>query len=162
MAAIPIYNEATLPCLIYPMKNTQEPTKKYLGGKAISGRALATVNLVAESDAEMTALYEFFKTDCNYGLEPFLIPIPFFGADVEVETPAILVKQLGSLETDKTNSNKWKASLKLEILGDIDYVIDGEGNFVLSDSGDFVLSDSGDFVSTGNNVNSYREIFYEN
>ena len=150
MATIPIYDETLLPCLSYPMSNTQART----------GRATAETSISGEDDAAVKAFYEFWKADCNYGLDPFLIPLPFFGETVDVTRPAILVKFIGDLKGDKTTRG-WKVQFSLEILGDVDYVVDDFGNFIVSDTGDFTINDQGDFVATGNNVNSYKEILWE-
>ena len=177
MAQAPIYNEDVLPCLSFPFSNTQEQTTKYLGGKARTGRVIGDVKISAEDDAGIKALYEFWKQQCNYGLEPFLMPIPVFGEDVDTVHPAILVKFLGELTAEKAVRG-WDCPFKIEILGDVHYVVTDAGDYVLSDSdtlvcsetvlcletlgtGDYIINDDGDFVATGNNVNSYKEILWE-
>ena len=161
MATLPIYLETTLPCLVYPMDNEHEPTVRGLGGKATVGRSLASVNYTAESDAEIAALEAFLNTECNYGLDPFLIPIPFFGEAVTVATPAILVQLRGGVKAAKPKFTMWTGSLSLEVLGKIDYTIEAGGDFTLHATGDFTFDVDGNLVSTGlTTINSYREIFY--
>jgi len=161
MATIPIYDEATLPCISFPLDNTHQATKRYLGGKAVSGEVYADINLFIKNDTEADALHDFWVADCNYGLEPFLIPLPVFGRETDTSDPALLVKFVGDAK-DTKNAGYWTAKRKLRILGTIIYIIDDGGNFILDDVGDFVLGGDGSYVATGNEINSYKEVVYGN
>lgn len=159
MATIAVYDETALPCLSYPFDNTEEHTKKYLGGEAMTGGAYATISITQMTDLEMQAVHEFRRVDCNSGLDPFLLPIPYFGLDVNVDLPAVLVQFKSEFKSSR-QKGYWSTSFKVEILGNIVYTIDDLGNYVVTDAGDFVVSDGGDFVSTGNNINSYKEVLW--
>lgn len=156
---IPIYDALVLPCVTYPMKNTHKKTKKYLGGYAVTGAVKIDLDIIAKSDAEANALYNFWLTDCNYGLEPFLIALPVFGMATDITAPDILVKFSGDFSADKDDLS-WKSNIKLELIGTIDYIIDGNGDFVVSNTGEYTVADNGSYVPTGNVINSYREVFY--
>lgn len=156
---IPIYDINTMPCITYPMKNTQVQTKKYLGGKARTQQVDIVINIMAKSDAEMLALYTFWKTECNYGLEPFLLPLPIFGETFNPAAPHILAKFNGDISVDKTGA-VWEASMNILVLGTIDYIIDDFGNFIVSDTGEYMVDANDNYVATGNIVNSYREVLY--
>ncbi|MFT7880718.1 MAG: hypothetical protein ABXS91_10030 [Sulfurimonas sp.] len=151
---IPIYDESILPCITFPLENTHQETKRYLGGKAITGEAYASISLIAKDDNEAKALYDFWVTDCNYGLEPFLIPLPVFGRNADTSAPALLVKFIGDAKDTKV-ANHWTAKRKLKILGAIHYVIDDQGQFVVDDAGDYIITDSGE-------INTYKEVIYGN
>jgi len=157
--AIPIYNIDTLPTITFPMKNTHVSTKKYLGGRAVTGEVEININLIANSNIELKALYDFWLTDCNYGLEPFVIPLPLFGSEPSLTNPTLLVKFISDIETEKVSSI-WRANLKLEVFGTLDYIINDLGEFVVTDNGEYTLGDGGEYVPTGNVINSYREVFY--
>lgn len=156
---IPIYDQTTLPCLSLPMKNTHGETARYLGNRAVTGDISLTVKVIPKSDIEAKALYDFWATDCNFGLEPFLAPIPIFGNTVDKEFPKMLVQFYGHFSMDK-NSVIWGTELKLKLIGTIDYVVDGLGDFIVSDAGEYTVTANGDYVPTGNTINSYREVVY--
>lgn len=156
----PIYDVSTLPCITYPMENKVEQTRKYLGGYAITGRTTATINVMAKSNAEEKALYDFWRTDCNYGLEPFLIPIPLFGDEViSPQAPTLLVKFKSDLKSTK-ESGRWKSSFEVEVFGLFIYIVDDQGNFVVDDTGEYKVLADGTYVPTGNVINSYRGVIY--
>lgn len=156
---IPIYDPTVLPCIVDSINNTQKQTKKYLGGIAVTGAVNIDINIFANSDAELNALYSFWLNDCNYGTEPFLISLPVFGMPYALEAPDILVRFKGDFSADK-DSVYWKSNIKLELMGTIDYIIDGNGNFIVSDTGEYTVSDNGSYIPTGNVINSYREVLY--
>lgn len=156
---IPVYDPTVLPCITYPMKNTQKKTKKYLGGRAITGKVNIDISILAKTNAELNALYDFWLTDCKYGLEPFLVALPVFGMTYTPEAPDMLVKFVGDFSADK-DSSAWKSKIKLELVGSIDYIIDDQGNFVVSDLGEYTVADDGSYVPTGNVINYYREVLY--
>ena len=160
MATIPIYDETTLPCITYPYSNTRQPTKKYLGRRAVVGEVTATINLIATSDAEVLALNTFFESECNFGLEPFLINLPILGVELP-EQAATLAKFIGEVTDTKNANGTWTASRQLKVLGTIIYVIDDQDQFILSDEGDFIFADNGDYLSTGTPLNAYREITWQ-
>ena len=155
MATIPIYDITTLPCISYPMENTAQKSKKYQGGYALTGNTKASVSLIAKNDTEMLALYDFWKTDCNFGLEPFLMPIPVFGNTQDLYLPSLLVLFKSDLKATKNSSN-WTIKMDLEIYGLVNYVIDDFGQFITSDTGEYVITADGNYVATGNVITSYR------
>jgi len=156
---IPIYDIATMPAIIYPIANDHEETEIYLGNRAVTGYVTADITLKARNDAHIALLYDFWLTDCNYGLEPFLVPLPLFGRPTNEELPSLLVRFKGKMSVSKDNS-LWSSSLQLDIIGTIDYIIDDEDNFVVADTGEYTVTNNGDYVPTGNIINSYREVFY--
>lgn len=155
---IPIYDIATLPPIIYPMTNEQEETEIYLGGRAVTGYITADIKIKAKNDAQMEALYNFWVNDCNYGLEPFLIPLTMFGKADSITHPSLLMKFSGPI-TAETSGCLWNSSIKLDRIGTIDYVIDDQGNFIVSDLGEYTIVD-GKYVPTGLVINSFREVLY--
>lgn len=155
---IPVYDLATLPPIIYPMENTQEETEVYLGGRAVTGYITADIKIKAKNDAQMEALYNFWVTDCNYGLEPFLVPLNMFGKTDDPDHPTLLMKFSGPISAS-TQGCLWNSSIKLDRIGTIDYIIDAQGQFVVSDLGEYTIVD-GKYVPTGLVINSYREVLY--
>lgn len=151
---IPVYDFATLPCVTFPMKNTHTKTKRYLGNKAITGKITTEINIIAETDAEMNALYEFWYTECNAGLEPFLIALPIFGKDGVTD---LLSRWNGDFIANK-ETESWSLSLTFEIMGSMIYVVDDNGDFIVSDAGEYTVADNGDYVPTGQTINTYRSI----
>lgn len=156
---IPIYDTNILPCITHPMRNRHMRSKKYLGGIAVVGSAEATVNVIAENDTEISALYDFWRYDCNYGLEPFLIPLPLFGLDFDPLYPNILVQFADDLNINKEDT-VWTSSIKIKVLGTIDYIVDAQGNFIVSSAGEYTVDANGDYVATGNIIDTYRKVFY--
>lgn len=156
---IPVYDITTLPAIIYPMTNEHEETTIYLGNRAVSGKIKAGLTIKARNDTATAALYDFWLTDCNYGLEPFLVPLPVFGRPTNDADPSLLVRFAGPLALSKDGQIWNGSSIKVDIIGTIDYVIDDFGNFIVSDLGEYTVADS-DYVPTGNVINSYREVFY--
>jgi len=157
--SIPTYDQENLPCVVFPLTNWREPTKRYLGNTAISGEIYAELSLKATSDEQMALFDDFWMSDCNYGLEPFLIALPVFGMTIDTEYPRLLVQFVGDLK-DTKNETSWDIKRKVKILGVICYVKDDDDNFIVSDSGDYTISDTGDYISTGNNIDTYKETIY--
>ena len=149
---IPIYDMTILPCLSLPMKNTQKETKRYLGGIAMTQEVIAQAN----------AVYNFWATDCNFGLEPFLAPIPIMGDTiVDPSHPEMLVQFYGDFDITKSSA-VWECEFKLKIIGTVDYIVDDLGDFIVSDAGEYTVTDSGDYIPTGNPITSYRKVLYGN
>ena len=158
---IPTYQGAGLPRITFPFGNTQRASKRYLGGIAITGAVYLDVNITAVSDAEEKALYNFWKDDINYGLEPFLIAIPTFGDTVDADNPSLLVQFVSDLSS-ALDGNLWKTKIKLKVYGTIDYIVDDFGDFIVADTGEYIVTEGGDYIPTGNIINSYREVLYGN
>lgn len=158
---IPIYDSTSgaLPAITFPMVNRRRATKRYLGGEAMTRPADTTLNIIARTDAQESAIDDFWRVDCNYGLEPFLIALPFMGKTVDFTKPELLVRFVGDVE-DSFDGHLWKTKRKIQILGSIDYIIDAQGNFIVSDTGEYIVTENGDYVPTGNHITSYRELVY--
>lgn len=130
--AIPIYDTETLPCITFPLKTTYEQSQRYLGGQASTGRLLAEINLIAKNNEEINAFYSFWKTDCNFGLNSFLIPIPVFGDTNTVTTNGgFVVKMIGNLSADKVDGH-WTCKLDVEII-DVDPDLLVEQDYLLEE-----------------------------
>jgi len=158
---IPIYDKATLPCIQYPFVVRQEESKRFLGGRAITGATFLELNFLSKSDAEENALYNFWKTGCNYGLEPFLIALPIHGASVDEAHPDVLVQWVDDF-TDTKEKGRWTTKRRVRVIGTIDYTIDEFGNFIVTDLGEYTVSPSGDYVPTGSIATIFREVLYGN
>lgn len=158
---IPVYDSTNgvLPAISFPMTNKRKATKRYLGGEAMTRPAEANLNIIARTDAQEEALDNFWRVDCNYGLEPFLISLPLFGQTADFAHPDILVRFVGDIE-DSFDGHLWKTKRRLQILGSIDYTIDIDGNFIVADTGEYIVTENGDYVPTGNHITSYRELVY--
>ena len=142
---IPIYDETTLPVIIHPVDNERGESIRYFGSKAITNGIKAKINIFPKTDTQMAALYDFWETDCNYGLDPFIINIPVFGGAIGGET-GLLVRFQGKLSSLKV-SMRWQQGIDLEVLGNVIYVVDDSLNDVISDGGALVISD-GDYTAT--------------
>lgn len=156
---IPMYDYDVLPCITDPMKVTQEETERFLGGRALTGAVYAEINLIADTDAEEKALYDFWKDQCKYGVEPFLISLPIFGNTFDITKPDILVQFVGEISGTR-DGGRWTSKQKLKVLGTLAYTVDDQGNFIVTDAGAFVVTEGGDYVATGNAIESYREVLY--
>lgn len=156
---IPIYDTSTLPCITFPMKVTQEQSMRFLGGRAITGGVYVELSMIARTDAEENALYNFWATDCNFGLEPFLISLPIFGGVTDALHPDLLLQFIGDI-SDTKDSTEWTTKRRFKVLGTIDYIIDVNGDFIVSDTGEYTVTAGGDYIPTGNIINSYREVLY--
>ncbi|MDD5359496.1 MAG: hypothetical protein PHI79_08110 [Sulfurovaceae bacterium] len=154
---IPIWN-ASLPRIVFPIKSGQESSKRYFGKKAITRGATAIMEIAGVTNSTATALYDFWKNDCNYGLDPFLIPLPFFGQEIDTEKPNLLVQFVGTLEIN--GEIIWTSSINLTVLGTIQYVVDDETkDFIINDeTSDFVIVDD-NLIATPRNIN-YKGVLY--
>lgn len=157
---IPVYNLNELPCITYPMVCTQESTKKYLGGSAITGKIYADINTISKSNEEQYALYSFWKDTCNHGLEPFLMPLPVFGEMASARFPAMFVRFMGDIKSTM-KENVWENKFKLEVIATTRYNIDNVGSFVVTTVDDLILDGQGDYVATNIELNSYKEIIWQ-
>lgn len=156
---IPVYDIATMPAIIYPMNNTHDETDLYLGNRAVTGKARADLTIKAKNDTAAAALYALWKDECNYGVEPFLVPLPFFGREMDTAVPSLLVRFDGPFAISK-DSQIWNGGIKIVVIGTVDYIVDNLGDFIVSDLGEYTVNDAGDYVPTGNIIESYREINY--
>jgi hypothetical protein len=156
MATIPIYDQTVLPCVTFPMVNTRAKTTRYLGQRAITGDIYAELNMVGEDNQQVKALDDFWKNECNYGLEPFLIRLPVFGRSTDVD---ILVTFSNDIK-DTRNVTRWDLKRKIKVLGLVVYTIDGNGDFILSDEGHYVLDDDGNYIALKSKAKIYKEITY--
>ncbi len=158
---IPIYDSlnGTLPAISFPMKNKRKATKRYLGGEAMTRPAETTLSIIAKNDAQESAIDDFWRVDCNYGLEPFLIALPIFGKATDFTKPEILVRFVGDIE-DSFDGHLWVTKRRIQILGSLDYIVDVNGDFIVSDTGEYIVTENGDYVPTGNHITSYRELTY--
>lgn len=158
---IPIYDITTntLPCITFPMKVTQEQTMRFLGGRAVTGGVYVELNMVSQTDAQEKALYDFWNTTLNGGLEPFLIALPIFGNVADAQHPDLLLQFIGDI-SDTKDSTEWTTKRRFKVLGTIDYIIDVNGDFIVSDTGEYTVTAGGDYIPTGNIINSYREVLY--
>ena len=154
---IPIYDETALPVIIHPVDNERGESIRYFGSKAITDGIKAKINIFPKTDTQMSALYDFWETDCNYGLDPFIIDIPVFGGAIGGET-GLLVRFQGKLSSSKV-SMRWQQGIDLEVLGNVIYVVDDLGDVILDDAGDFITAD-GDYVAT-QHITSYKEITWQ-
>jgi len=144
-----------------PFVVRQEESMRFLGGRAITGATFIELNLRAKSDAQENALYSFWKNDCNYGLEPFLIALPIHGAAVDEAHPDVLVQWVDDF-TDTKERGKWTTKRRIRVIGTIDYTIDVDGNFIVTANGEYTVSESGDYVPTGSIATIFREVLYGN
>ena len=158
MATIPVYDEATLPYIVYPLNAVHELPRRFLGRRAVTGEVYADVSVVSNNDTYAKALHDFWITDCNYGLDPFLIPLPIFGRDSDTSHPALLVKMVSDIDYNRQNVTAI-SKFRVKVLGEVSYVVDDLGDFIISDTGDFVISDTGDYVATGNET-TFKVVSY--
>ena len=148
----PEYDIATLPKIVKPFKSTQEVTTIYLGNRALTGEEYAELNLLAETDAQVAAFHEFWKTTLNYGTKPFLAPVPQFGLDYTDAMPSTVLKFIDNIELTKSADTAWRNAFKVKVLGIVEYIYD--------DALDYITDDSGDFIYTDAISNSNKEISY--
>jgi len=154
--AIPEYDPYTLPVIETPYDDMQEATKKYLGGRAITGQEYANINLFAEDDSKIKALYEFWRDDCEYGTLQFMAPLPIHGSEHSRYVPNALCEFLEDVSMEKQDVH-WKQGVKLKV---IEYsantytIVDDAGNLMVDDSGNVLASTSAPIS------NSNKEITY--
>lgn len=147
----PEYDTATLPYIKVPFTNENEYTTKYLGGRALVRNQYATISVIATTDAEILALYDFWETDCNYGLTPFLVGVPFNGSTVVENMPSVVLKFIDKIQYSKDGS-QWNGNIRCKVVGKVDYITDDLGALITDDSGDYIYADA--------TTNSNTEITY--
>lgn len=152
---IPIWTD-DLGCIQYPFTSKIGAPIKCRGYKAITRGASATIKVFCTDSVQFKKLFDFWKDTCNYGLEPFLIALPYMGKTYDKDFPDLLVSFYEDLSGDY--QSYWETTINLKVLGSVDYVIDGNGDFILSDDGDFVIVD-GQLIST-NNQTQFKGIIY--
>jgi len=149
--ATAFYDEALLPCITYPMENVHTKSKRYLGNVALTGKVYATINMVAKTDSDMDNLHIFWRVDCNYGLDPFIIAIPIFG--MPTSSLDILCQWVGDFTPTKVDTH-WTIKQKLKILSPIQVVKDDVGDYVRDDNGNYIYTDIS-LHTTTDNIISY-------
>jgi len=154
--AIPEYDLDVLPAIEHPYSNEQEVTKRYLGGRAITGQEYATLNIFMVDNDEAKALYEFWRDDCDYGTTAFLAPIPMNGVPFSGGAPNALCEFIEDISTEKIDVH-WKQGIKVKVLEYselLGYIIDDSSNQLVDDSGNSLVSTSTPIS------NSNKEITY--
>jgi len=151
--AIPFYDETNLPCITFPMENVHSQSKRYLSNKALTGKVYATMNIIAKTDADMNALHTFWRVDCNYGLEPFILSVPLFG--MSPSSVEFLTQFLGDFVVTKVD-NHWTAKIKVAIKTPMMFVKDDAGERITDDNGDYIFTDSSLHPSTDNIISYIR------
>jgi len=106
--ALPVYNLATMPAVLYPMKQSQPIATRFLGKKAIVNDTVISFNIKCKNDTEMATLYTFWETTCNYGTERFNITMPLFGTSTTLEC-----RFVGELSVD-SNGCPWNVPVTIE------------------------------------------------
>ena len=152
MATLPIYDDTgLLPCLTFTFKSTHEESKRYLGNQALAGDMYAYINIKPKTDEEMEALYSFWKDDCNYGLEPFILKIPVFGFNRDGTMSAgYVVKFLEDLNSVNTTGEVWEIrNQKLKLFGRVVYITDDSGTVLFDDSSELIWADEETLVGNG-------------
>ena len=147
----PEYDLTSLPTIENPYSNEKEVTKKYLGGRAMTGQEYATLNIFMVDNIEAKALYDFWKDDCNYGTDAFLVPLPFFGEVYDKTRPNVVAKFIEDISAEKIDIH-WNQGIKVKVLGTVDYITDDALAYITDDSGAFIYADS--------TSNSNKEITY--
>ena len=138
---IPIYNLDILPAITHPFESKKIVTKRYLGGKAITGQEYATLNIFSEDNAKTKALYDFWKDDCNYGTVPFLIALPMFGITYDKAYPSLMVQFYEDITAKKIEKH-WTQDIKIKVLGTVDYITDDSLNYIIDDTGNYIVTDA--------------------
>ena len=136
----PIYNLNILPAITLPYKDKREVSKKYLGGRALTGEVYLDFDVFMESNTERKALYDFWKNDCNYGTQPFLIPLPLFGETYDKDRPNVLALFTKEIEANKQDIH-WTATTSVKAVGTIEYIQDDSSAYITDDSGAFIYND---------------------
>ena len=130
---MPIYDFDILPAIQHPFISEQESTTKYLGNKAVSGQTYATLNIFITNNVEAKALYDFWKTDCNYGTLAFTIPIPIFGVPYDRSVPNTVVEFMEDITYNKEDIH-WKQSVKIKVISETTNTVQSNVSFVVDDS----------------------------
>jgi len=119
----PIFDKSVLPFIVCPFSSAEAPVVKFLGYKATTGERSITVKFIAVDgiDSEKhRALYDFWKTDCNYGTKPFLISLPWMGSPFDNNYPNLLVKFTGGISS--SFDGIWSTKQKLVIVGEVNRI----------------------------------------
>ena len=136
--AIPFYDiTPNLPCVTFPLESKHTKSKKYLGYKALTGYVYATLNFTAKNDEETNALHTFWRVDCNYGLEAFIIKMPLFGfptgdMDYLVQFVDDFVTNKGEIVTT--------IKMKVKVISPVTLIYNDDGYYVLDNNGDYVYN----------------------
>lgn len=141
---IPVYDNTILPFVTISMINTVDIPKKYLGNKKVEGSKTVKMTTLAKNNAEIEALYLFWRDDCKYGIEPFLISLPIFGMPI-ANYPNVLVRFSGNLAVNKENIH-WTNEIELELIGTLNYTIDINGDFIVNNTGSYTVNGNGDYI----------------
>ena len=151
---IPIYDEDVLPKAILPLTDTRELPSRYIGGRRVTMGMSTKVKLQSTNNDEVVALEEFWRTSCNYGLEPFIMKLPVFGRGTSVD---LLVKFVGDI-SDTVEGFVWNSTRSLDILGELSYNTDSIGYFILDTLGHFTFDAAGNYIAVMGNVHIFKEI----
>ncbi len=108
------YDCTTLPPIVYPMTNTHIAPIKCLGNRAIVQEQLISINILASSNEKMQALYLFWRDDCNYGLDSFLVSLPLFGMET-LSTNEITVRFKGDFISE-ADGGLWTQKIELVVV----------------------------------------------
>lgn len=136
-----IYDLDTLPAIEHPATSENEAPTRYLGGRALTNDSYVSVNFFIEDNTQAKLLYDFWKTECDYGREPFLFPIPFNGETYDKAMPHLVAQFIENINLQDVNKH-WKLSNKLKILGTLAFLVDDSGAYLVNDSGSFLISDT--------------------
>ncbi len=137
----PIYDFDILPAITLPFGSSKEATRKYLGGRALTGEEYMTLDIFMIDNTEALALYNFWETDCNYGTTPFLVALPLFGETYDKAYPTTMVQFYEDITAEKIDIH-WKQSIKVKVLGTINYIQDDSLNYIVDDSGELIIDDT--------------------
>ena len=120
----PVFDPSVMPFRLIPIEIQRKETKRYLANRALGGSGHITLKIISVDgldSAKMNALYDFWKNDCQYGIQPFLISLPFFGSlGINDVNPDLLVRFASDLSSSYENA--WETTLKLKIIANAEYV----------------------------------------
>jgi len=86
----------------------------------------------------MQALHTFWRTTCNYGVAPFVLPVPMFGMDVDEIN--FLAQWIGDFKPSKVDTH-WTVRPKVRLFSQVFFVKDDAGELITDDNGDYVFAD---------------------
>ncbi len=112
---MPEYDLNILPPFVYPFSSQQEETKRYLGARTLVGDEYATLNILMANDVEASALYNFWKLDCEYGTLSFTLPIPQFGFDYDPTEADVTARFIGNIIMERQGTH-WTSNMRIKIL----------------------------------------------
>ena len=142
--AYPEYDFNILPTIQKAFISEQEATKKYLGKRAITGQEYATIDIFAEDDTKIKALYDFWKDDCNYGTLAFLVGLPINGVPSSKDFPTALCRFIDDIVAKKIDDH-WTQGIKLKVLEYsqiLGIIEDDATNVIVDDAGNILVSTS--------------------